>query len=75
MAGSGWPEDGRTTQRILEALVRRLVEQRLLSPADVEALLEEAARGIDIVGDELTPQAAHAIVRDELLPAFLPRQP
>ena len=55
---------------ILQALVRKLIEKGVLSSDDVKALLFEAATRLD-VGGELTPQAAHIIVQEDLLPAFL----
>ena len=65
------PDNVAVTNVILQALVRKLVEKNVLTDADVQALLFEAAGRIDIVGNQLTPQAAHAICRDELVPAFL----
>jgi hypothetical protein len=56
---------------ILQALARKLIEKGLLSPDDVKALLFEAATRVDLVGSEQTPQAAHIIVQEDLLPAFL----
>jgi len=56
---------------ILQALVRKLIEKGVLSPDDVKALLFEAATRLDMVGSELTPQAARIIVQEDLLPAFL----
>jgi hypothetical protein len=56
---------------ILQALARKLVEKGLLSPDDVKALLFQAATRVDLVGSEQTPQAAHIIVQEDLLPAFL----
>jgi hypothetical protein len=47
------------------------VGARASSPDDVKALLFEAATRLDMVGSELTPQAAHIIVQEDLLPAFL----
>jgi hypothetical protein len=34
-------------------------------------LLFEAATRLDLVGSEQTPQAAHIMVEEDLLPAFL----
>jgi hypothetical protein len=56
---------------ILQALVRKLVAKGVLSPDDVRALLFEAATRLDLVGSDLTPQAARVIVEEELAPAFL----
>jgi len=56
---------------ILQALVRKLIEKGVLSPDDVKTLLFEAVTRLDLVGSELTPQAAQIIVQEDLLPAFL----
>ena len=56
---------------ILQALVRKLIEKGVLSPDDVKALLFEAMTHLDLVGSDLTPQAAQIIVQEDLLPAFL----
>lgn len=56
---------------ILQSLVRKLIEKGVLSPDDVRALLFEAATRLDLVGSEQTPQAAHIMVEEDLLPAFL----
>jgi hypothetical protein len=56
---------------ILQALVRRLVMKGVLSPDDVRALLFDAATRLDLVGSDLTPEAAHVIVEEDLAPAFL----
>jgi hypothetical protein len=58
---------------ILQALVRKLVIKGVLSPDDVRALLFEAATRLDLVGSNLTPEAAHIIVEENLAPAFLGR--
>lgn len=58
---------------ILQALVRKLIEKGVLSPDDVKTLLFEAVTRLDLVGSELTPQAAQIIVQEDLLPAFLGR--
>jgi hypothetical protein len=55
---------------ILQALVRKLVMKGVLSPDDVRAMLLEAARNLDLEGGELTPEAAHIIVQEDLAPAF-----
>ncbi|MGH6850520.1 MAG: hypothetical protein ACREDD_08775 [Methylocella sp.] len=54
---------------ILQALVRKLVVNGVLSPDDVRALLLDAATRLDLVGSEQTPQAAHIIVEEHLAPA------
>jgi hypothetical protein len=59
---------------ILQALVRKLVIKGVLSPDDVRALLFEAATRLDLVGSDLTPEAAHIIVQEDLMPAFLGRE-
>lgn len=56
---------------ILRALVRTLVAKGLLSKDDVRALLFEAARGLNIVGGTLTPQATQYIVNEDLIRPFL----
>ena len=58
---------------ILQALVRKLVVKGLLSPEDVRDLLFEAATHLDLVGSDLTPEAAHVVVQEDLAPAFLGR--
>ncbi len=56
---------------ILQALVRKLVMKGVLSPDDVRAMLLDAAKNLDLVGSELTPEAAAIIVQEDLAPAFL----
>ena len=56
---------------ILQALVRKLVAKGVLSPDEVRAVLFEAATHLDLVGSDLTPEAANVIVEEDLLPAFL----
>jgi hypothetical protein len=56
---------------ILRALVRKLVARGVLSEDDVRALLLDAAKGIDLVGSELTTEAARIIVEEDMVPAFL----
>jgi hypothetical protein len=56
---------------ILRALVRKLVVKGVLSEDDVRALLFDAAKGLDLVGGSLTPEAARDIVEADLAPAFL----
>lgn len=58
---------------VLRALVRKLVERRVLSPEDVRSLLEDAAGAFDVVGGELTPEAARNLVEEDLAPLFLGR--
>jgi hypothetical protein len=65
------PGHGEIDTLILQALVRKLVVKGVLSPDDVRALLFEAATRLDLVGSEQTPQAAHIMVEEDLLPAFL----
>jgi hypothetical protein len=65
------PGHGELDALILQALVRKLVVKGVLAPDDVRALLLDAAKGIDLVGSELTSEAAHIIVQEDLLPAFL----
>jgi hypothetical protein len=66
--------DGEIDVLILQALVRRLVMKGVLSPDDVRALLFEAATRLDLVGSDLTPEAARIIVQEDLAPAFLGRE-
>ena len=56
---------------ILQALVRKLLAKGVLSPDDVQALLFDAATRLDLVGSDLTPEAAHVVVEEDLAPAFL----
>jgi hypothetical protein len=56
---------------ILQALVRRLVMKGVLSSDDVREMLLEAARNLDLVGSELTLEAARVVVHEDLIPAFL----
>jgi hypothetical protein len=56
---------------ILRALVRMLVAKGVLSPDDVRALLLDAATHLDMVGSDLTPEAARVIVAEDLAPVFL----
>jgi len=60
---------------ILQALVRKLVAKGVLSPDDVQSLLFEAAKGLNLVGSELTAEAARIIVQEDLAPAFLGADP
>ena len=62
---------GQIDTLILQALVRKLVMKGVLSPDDVRAMLFEAARNLDLVGSELTSEAARIIVQEDLAPAFL----
>jgi hypothetical protein len=56
---------------ILRALVRKLIAKGVLSPDDVRALLFEAATHLDLVGGDLTAEAARTVVEEDLAPAFL----
>lgn len=56
---------------ILQALVRKLVAKGVLTPDDVRSMLFEAAKNLDLVGSELTTEAANIIVQEDLAPAFL----
>jgi hypothetical protein len=56
---------------ILQALVRKLLAKGVLSSDDVRALLFDAATRLDLVGSDLTPEAAQIIVEEDLAPAFL----
>lgn len=62
---------GEINPLILQALVRKLVANGVLTPEDVRDLLFEAATHLDLVGSDQTPQAAKIIVEEDLLPAFL----
>jgi hypothetical protein len=62
---------GRVDALILRALVRKLVAKGALSPDDVRAMLFDAAKDLDLVGGELTPEAARIVVEEDLAPAFL----
>lgn len=62
---------GQVDVLILQALVRKLVAKGVLSPDDVRSMLLEAAKNMDLVGSELTPEAADIIVQEDLAPAFL----
>ncbi|MGN6286676.1 MAG: hypothetical protein ACTHM2_16125 [Afipia sp.] len=65
------PGHGEIDALVLQALVRKLVEKKVLSPDDVRALLFEAATRLDLVGSEQTPQTARIIVEEDLAPVFL----
>lgn len=65
------PGHGEIDTLVLQALVRKLVVKGVLSPDDVRALLLDAALGLDLVGSELTLEAAQVIVEEDLAPAFL----
>ncbi|HWZ37072.1 MAG TPA: hypothetical protein VNY08_02070 [Bradyrhizobium sp.] len=65
------PGHGELDALVLRALVRKLVAKGVLSPDDVRALLFDAAKGLDLVGSELTSEAAHIIVEEDLVPVFL----
>ena len=65
------PGHGEIDTLVLQALVRKLVVKGVLSADDVRALLLDAAMGLDLVGSELTLEAAQVIVEEDLAPAFL----
>ena len=65
------PGHGELDGLVLQALVRKLVTMGVLSPDDVRSLLLDAAKGLDLVGSELTPEAARIIVEEDLVPVFL----
>ena len=67
------PGHGELDALILQALVRKLAAKSVLSPDDVRALLFDAARGLDLVGGEQTPEAARIIVEEDLVPVFIGR--
>ncbi len=74
MIGKATPlAHGQIDGLILQALVRKLIEKGVLSPDDVRALLFDAATHLDLVGSNLTPEAARVIVEEDLAPAFLGR--
>jgi hypothetical protein len=56
---------------ILQALVRKLIAKGVLTSDDVRSMLFEAAKNLDLVGSELTTEAANIIVQEDLAPAFL----
>jgi Mrp family chromosome partitioning ATPase len=56
---------------VLQALVRKLIAKGVLSSDDVRALLFDAATRLDLVGSDLTPEAARVVVEEDLAPAFL----
>jgi Mrp family chromosome partitioning ATPase len=56
---------------ILQALVRKLIAKGVLSSDDVRALLFDAATRLDLVGSDLTPEAARVVVEEDLAPVFL----
>jgi polyhydroxyalkanoate synthesis regulator phasin len=62
---------GQVDALILRALVRKLVAKGALSPDEVRAMLFDAAKHLDLVGGELTPEAARIVVEEDLAPAFL----
>ena len=65
------PGRGGMDSLIMQALIRKLIEKNVLSPADVRDLLFDAATRLDIVGSEQTPQAARIMVEENLAPVFL----
>jgi hypothetical protein len=62
---------GQIVVLILRALVRKLVKKGVLSLDDVRTMLLEAAKNLDLVGSELTPEAAQIVVQEGLAPGFL----
>jgi len=65
------PGHGEINSLILQALVRKLIANNVLSPGDVRDLLFDAATRLDLVGDEQTPQVARTMVEEDLVPVFL----
>jgi hypothetical protein len=65
------PGHGEIDALILRALVRKLIAKGVLSPDDVRSLLFDAATRLDLVGSDLTAEAARTIVEEDLAPAFL----
>jgi hypothetical protein len=68
---SAVPGHGEINSLILQAMVRKLVAKGVLSSDDVRAILFDAATRLDLVGSEQTPQAAHVMVQEDLIPVFL----
>lgn len=56
---------------ILRTLVRKLVEKNLLTHHDVQAILTEAAHGLNVLGSPMTDEAVSVTVESDLMPAFL----
>ena len=69
--GGNAASHGELDRLILQALVHMLVDKGLLSADDVRALLLDAAKRLDLVGSELTSEAAGIIVEEDLVPVFL----
>jgi hypothetical protein len=69
------PGHGEINNLILQALVRKLIAKNVLLPGDVRDLLFDAAKRLDIVGDEQTPEAARNMVDEDLAPVFLGEEP
>ena len=69
--GLGELGHGEIDALILRALVRKLIAKGVLSPDDVRALLFDAATRLDLVGSDLTAEAARTIVEEDLAPVFL----
>jgi hypothetical protein len=65
------PGHGEIDALILRALVRKLIAKGVLSDDDVRALLFDAATHLDIVGSDLTAEAARTLVEEDLAPVFL----
>jgi hypothetical protein len=65
------PGHGEIDALILRALVRKLIAKGVLSEDDVRGLLFEAATHLDLVGSDLTAEAARTLVEEDLAPVFL----
>jgi hypothetical protein len=65
------PGHGEIDSLILQALVRKLIAKGVFSPDDVRALLFDAATRLDLVGSDLTAEAARTLVEEDLAPVFL----
>ncbi len=70
MAGTA-SSNGSIETLVLQALVRKLVQTKVLSRDDVTALLTDAATRLNIDGSPQTPRAAATIVGEDLLPTYL----
>jgi hypothetical protein len=61
---------GEINALILQALIQKLIAKNLLSLADLNELLFDAATRLDVDGSPQTPQAARIMVEEDLMPAF-----
>jgi hypothetical protein len=61
----------KSTLSFSRPLVRKLVAKDVLSPNNVRALLFDVATCLDPVGGDLTPEAAHVISEEDVVPALL----